>query len=134
MNEKLIESIQLHLSLLDLAVSSSQRIRDFAANENLDSVVSETDNRERIVNIVSQVQSGIEAHINLLSPEDLTNEGINILKSWFHDLNISSERMLDFDRETVELLGQQKDDTTKEIAHIFKNKEMFKGYNSIGKK
>ena len=134
MNDKLIESIQLHLSLLDLAVSCSQNIRDFAAAENLDAVVSETDNRERIVNIVSQVQSGIEGHVNLLSPEDLTNEGINILKSWFNDLNICSEKMLSFDRETVEFLAQQKEDTTKEIAHIFKNKEMFKGYSSIGKK
>ena len=134
MIEELFEKIQEHLSMLDLAVASSQKIRNYAANEQLEGVVSETENRERIVNIVTQIQRGVEEKINLLNPSDVNDEGILILKSWFHDLSVWSEKMLTLDRETVELLGQQKENTTKEIALIFKNKEMFKGYNSIGKK
>jgi hypothetical protein len=42
--------------------------------------------------------------------------------------------MIAYDKKTVDLLGQQKNDTTKEIAHLFKNKEMFKGYNATAKK
>ena len=134
MIEKLFENIQEHLCMLDLAVHSSKQIRNFAKNENLDGVVSETENRERIVNIVTQTQQKVEEKINLLHPSEITNEELLILKAWFYDLNILSERMLTYDRETVEFLGQQKEDTTKEIALIFKNKEIFKSYNHEGKK
>lgn len=134
MIETLFKNIQEHLSMLDLAVASSQKICTFAKYENLDGVVAETENRERIVNIVTQIQAKIESQIDLLDPTKMSNDGISILKSWFHDLSISSEQMLTLDRETVELLAQQKDNTTKEIAMIFKNKEIFKSYNHEGKK
>lgn len=134
MIEKLFDNIQEHLSMLDLAVLSSEKIRNFAKNEDLEGVVSETENRERLVNVVAKIQRDVENQINLLDAGDISAEGILILKAWFQDLNTWSERMLTCDRETVEYLGQQKDNTTKEIALIFKNKEIFKGYNHLDKK
>ncbi|MDO9183026.1 MAG: hypothetical protein Q7U04_11490 [Bacteriovorax sp.] len=134
MIETLFENIQNHLSMLDLAVHSSEQIRNFAKNDNLEAVVSETENRERIINIVTQIQRKVEEQINLLETASLSNNDILILKAWFQDLSIMSERMLVCDREAVEFLGQQKENTTKEIALIFKNKEIFKGYNHEGKK
>ncbi|MBC7539851.1 MAG: hypothetical protein H7281_13600 [Bacteriovorax sp.] len=134
MIETLFENIQKHLSMLDSAVLSSEKIKNFAKNENLNGVVSETENRERIVNIVTQIQRKVEEQINLLDPSEISNDGLLILKTWFQDLNILSERMLSCDRQTVEYLGQQKEDTTKEIAMIYKNKEIFKSYNHEGKK
>lgn len=134
MIETLFENIQEHLSMLDLAVHSSERIRVYAKNENLDAVVNETENRDRIVNIVTQIQHKVESQINLLGPSDVSSEDLLVLKAWFQDLSIFSERMLECDKETVEFLSQQKEDTTKEIAMIFKNKEIFKNYNHEGKK
>lgn len=134
MINKIFENIQNHLSMLDLAVDCSENIRNLAAKEDLNGVVSETENRERIVNIVAKIQRDVEDQINLLETSQIKQDDILILKSWFQDLGTWSERMLAFDKETVELLGQQKDNTTKEIALIFKNKEIFKGYNHINKK
>jgi len=134
MIETLFENIQEHLSMLDLAVLSSEQIKKFAKEENLEGVVSETDNRERIVNIVTQIQRQVEEKINQLDASRLSADGIMVLKAWFHDLSIMSERMIAADKETVEFLGQQKEDATKEIALIFKNKEIFKSYNHEGKK
>lgn len=134
MIETLFENIQEHLSMLDLAVHSSEKIRNCAKNEDLDGVVSETENRERLVNIVTKIQRNIEDQINLLDAGAISAEGILILKAWFQDLNTWSERMLVCDKETVEYLGQQKENTTKEISLIFKNKEIFKGYNHQNKK
>lgn len=130
----LFENIQEHLSLLDLALASSQRIASAARTENLDGVISETENRERLVNIIGKIQHSIEDQINQLNAAELNQEDILILKSWFQDLSLWSDKMIQFDRETVEVLAQQKENTTKEIAHIFKNKEMFKGYNHNSKK
>ncbi|MFA6237302.1 MAG: hypothetical protein WC635_08265 [Bacteriovorax sp.] len=134
MIEILFENIQEHLSMLDLALQSSEKIKKYAQNENLDGVVSETENRERLVNIVAKIQRSVEDQINLLDPGNVSGEEILILKTWFQDLNRWSEKMSAFDEDTVELLGQQKESTTKEIALIFKNKEIFKSYNHQGKK
>ena len=130
----LFESIQDHLAMLDLALASSQKIVSFARTEELDNVSSETDNRERLVNVIGTIQQSIEDQINQLNAAALKSEDILILKSWFQDLSTWSEKMIELDKETVEILSQQKENTTKEIAHIFKNKEMFKGYNHSSKK
>jgi hypothetical protein len=125
----LFENIQNHLSMLDLAVNSSEKIKIYAGNEDLERVVAETENRERLINIVTKLQRSVEDQINILNPEDVSQDDIMLLKAWFQDLSVCSEKMIALDKETVELLGQQKSETTKEIALIFKNKEMFKGYN-----
>ncbi len=129
MIDSLLVNIQEHMAMLDLALKSSEQIRNFAKEENLDGITLETENRERLVNIVTQIQQKVEDKINQLNAAEINQEGILILKSWFQDLNNWSEKMLAFDRETVELLAQQKENTTKEIALIFTNKELFKGYN-----
>ena len=125
----ILGSIQTHLSMLDLALASSKKIGAYAQVENLDAVVSETDNRERLVNAIGTIQGSIEKQINQLNAALLQPEDINILKSWFYDLSVWSDKMIEADKETVEILSQQKENTTKEIAHLFKNKELFKGYN-----
>ncbi len=130
----LFGNIQNHLSMLDLALASSKKIAAYARLENLDAVVSETDNRERLVNVIGTIQGTIESQINQLNAALLQPADIDLLKSWFYDLSIWSDRMIEVDRETVEILSQQKEDTTKEIAHLFKNKELFKGYNHNTKK
>lgn len=130
----LFENIQDHLSMLDLALGSTKKITIHAQAENLDGVVEETDNRERLVNVIGTIQKTIEDQINQLNAAELNADDIMILKSWFHDLSVWSDKMIELDKETVEILGQQKESTTKEIAHIFKNKEMFKGYNHSHKK
>jgi hypothetical protein len=130
----IFENIQQHLSMLDLALYSSQKISNFAKLDNLDGVISETDNRERLVNVIGTIQQKIENQINQLNAAELKQDDILILKAWFQDLSIWSDKMIELDKETVEHLNQQKDETTKEIAHIFKNKELFKGYNNTSKK
>lgn len=130
----LFENIQEHLSMLDLALASSKRITIYAKAENLDGVVEETENRERLVNIIGKLQKTVEDGVNQLNAAALSQDDIMILKSWFQDLSTWSDRMIELDKETVEILGQQKENTTKEIAHLFKNKELFKGYNHTNKK
>lgn len=134
MTEKLFLKIQEHLSLLDLAVQSSEKIKIFARNENIDGVVSETENRDRLVSVIAKIQGDVEEKINQLDGSEINIDEIQILKSWFQDLTNWSEKMLACDQETVEYLDQQKESTTKEIATIFRSKEIFKGYNHLNKK
>ena len=63
----LFEDIQNHLAMLDLALQSSLKIAQHAKAQDLDAVVNETDNRERIVNIIGKFQGEIEDKINQLN-------------------------------------------------------------------
>jgi hypothetical protein len=129
-----MENIQSHLALLDLALQSSRKIKAYAVIEDLDNVTNETDNRERIINIVGHIQHKVEKQIDLLTALDLSDDSLPILKSWFQDLATWTEKMTVLDSETVDILAIQKEETTKEIVTIFKNKEVFKGYNLSNKK
>ena len=121
--------IQKHLMLLDAALHSSQLIASHARNLNIEAVESEVDNRERLVNIISSLQSKIETICDDLDVFKLTQLEIQILRSWLNDVSAWSNKMIAYDQETVDCLNQQKINTAKEIAHVFKNKEMLKGYN-----
>ena len=134
MLNEIYTAIQSHLSLLDLALQTSSKIKFFASNSEVEQVLIETENRERLVNVITQIQGSIENKISALGPQDLQEDTLPILKSWFMDLANWSEKMVELDRENVELLNQKKEDTTKEIATIFRNKELFKGYNQSIKK
>jgi hypothetical protein len=129
-----MENIQSHLALLDLALQSSRKIKAYAVIEDIDNVTNETDNRERIINIVGHIQHKVEKQIDLLTAQDLSDDSLPILKSWFQDLATWTEKMTVLDSETVDILAIQKEETTKEIVTIFKNKEVFKGYNLSNKK
>lgn len=130
----IFEDIQRHLSLLDLALASSIKISSMAKNEKLDDLVSETDNRERLVNLIGQFQQAIENQINQINAAELTTNDIGILKTWFEDLAAWSEKMTEEDRITIDFLSLQKENTTREIAIVYKNKESLKGYNHTAKK
>ena len=125
MFNSIMENIQSHLALLDLALQSSGRIKAYAQIEDLDNVADETENRERIINIVGHIQHKVEKQIDLLTAQDLSDDSLPILKSWFQDLATWTDKMTSLDAETVELLADQKEATTREIVTIFKNKEVF---------
>lgn len=133
MNE-ILKSIQIHLSMLDLAIASSDRIVQIAGLDDIDLLENEIENRERLMNGTLKIQTLIEEAVNKLSGEDVTADEVMIFKSWFNDLNLVTEKILEKDRQTVEILAQQKEDTTTEIAHLFKSKQSFKGYNHSLKK
>ncbi len=134
MNDQIIERIQLHLILLEQSLNLSSKILFFSQINDLNGVVNETENRERLMNIISKVQRSVEEDITTMDAKQVSTMDLGILKSWFNDLAIWSEKITALDKETVENLSQQKDEATKEIATIFRNKEMFKGYNHAAKK
>ena len=127
-------AIQKHLSLRDAALDVSSKVLFFAENHEIEAINLEIENRERLVNLISDTQAEIERMITALNPVELNSDDFTILKLWFADLAKWSDKMLNIDNATLELLDQQKEETGKEIGAIFKNKEFHKGYSSQLKK
>ena len=129
MFESIYTQIMQHLALMDKVVTTSMQLYCAARNEDIHRVKLESDNRERLINIIRSLQSKVEDVITSLDIADATPELLDVLKCWSWDVNIWIEKINLLDNETMEVLASQKEKTTQEIATIYKSKEQFKGYN-----
>lgn len=134
MLNEIYKLIQVHMTLLDNSVSISERIFHIACAGKTEFLDQELDNRGRLLNTISEIQSAIEKQVYELDGSQVKPADIDILRTWYNELAIISEKILVCDEKTVEVLNEHKSSTTQEIAHLFKSKEMFKGYNHSAKK
>jgi hypothetical protein len=129
MINRLIERLQNFTVRLDQGTKCTNNIlkaieaRDMQAIENL------TNNRERLLNLVGVEQEEIEKVINSIIDEELTPTNINIIRSWAYDTQNWINLIADKDDQIIEMLNESKDETTREIASLFKSKQAFRGYN-----
>lgn len=129
MIDRLIEKLQIFSDRLDQGTKSTNLILKSVNDQNWEGVESHTNNRERLLTIISKEQESIEAIINNIFTEELTPANINIIKSWALDTQNWINRTAIKDDQILEALSRSKDDVTKEIASIFKSKTAFRGYN-----
>lgn len=127
MNENLISLIMLYTTLMDSIYESSFKINSAAKLDNLNFVINESENRERLIKIFEYIQNKIESIItNRPSLDDTEKE---ILTTWSQEVSNWYQKTTLFDKETASVLETKKEALTKEIAIIFKNKEQHKGYS-----
>jgi len=128
MQTKILEQIMKHLDLLENVYKISIKIFSSASRGMIDEVSSESENRERLINILESVQAQAEATLNKMS--DFTDlELLMIIRSWREDVNYWIDKIRNVDSNTTLLLEQLKEEATIEIANVYKNKESLKGYN-----
>lgn len=125
----LFQHMMIHLDLLDLAQRCTVSMLRSAKLGDVDSVNFLSENRERVIDAISQKQQEIESYTHLIEVKQLNPQMMGILKAWGQDLNQWIQRIQVLDSEIVEELEREKVETSKQIGTIFKTKEVFKGYN-----
>ncbi|MBT3234973.1 MAG: hypothetical protein HN353_03385 [Bdellovibrionales bacterium] len=129
MQEKIIYSIQKHLNYMDSVLILSMKIFEAAEQENESRLTLESNNRERLINIIDQIQSKTEIMIKALPSSSLGQEFIDVLILWSQEVANWVEDVDQIDQKILDKLYTLKESTTKEIATIFKSRQQFKGYN-----
>lgn len=129
MMNRLMEKLQTFTDRLDQGIKCTNAIKASVQNQDWNGVEQNTNNRERLLGIIAQEQTSIEAIINSIFTEELTPENINIIKSWALDTQEWINKTALADDQIVEALNDSKDEVTKEIASIFRSKTAFRGYN-----
>jgi hypothetical protein len=128
MQSKLFEQIMKHLDLLESVYKISMKIFKSASNGAIDEVAYQSENRERLINILESVQTQAETSINKIT--DFADfELMLVIRSWREDVNYWIDKIRNVDSNTTVLLEQLKEEATIEIASVYKNKENLKGYN-----
>lgn len=121
--------IMIHLGIFDSINQINQTILAYSAKEELDQIIFQLDNRARLLSILSKVQGEIENIILNIKNEELTKDKIDIIKTWQMESNTLIYHADAQDRSIIEKLDIEKQNTTQEIAGLYKKKEQFKGYN-----
>lgn len=129
MSEKLSQLIMKHRELMDMGTVCTNRILKASGEGRVDQADRESENRERLVNVIGNVQSAIEKEIQAMPLEGDSVELVNLVKAWNNDIEHWLEKISCLDREIIESLQNEKTKTTKEIASAYQNREKFKGYN-----
>jgi hypothetical protein len=129
MNDKLFMSIMRHVDLMDALTKESGLLLDACHNEDLNNVEMVTENRQRMTALLDEYQLKVENITREMPSEQLSEDIISILKTWFNDLNQWIEKYLELDGQILDLLDQYKNKTSHEIGAVFKSKNSHKGYN-----
>ncbi len=129
MKTKIELLIKEHMYMLDKSLLSSKKIDRYLKDERLKEMTAETENRERLFNIIEYIQNKIEKMLNLILQDELSKEYLQGIKNWQKDMTNKVDQIIQLDHQIVCQLENAKDQTSKEIATIYKQKQLFKGYN-----
>ena len=127
--DTLFALIMVHTDFMDHIMVSSRRLKRAAMRGDMDAIEFESNNRERLINIIEQIQFTIEERLNTFSTQESIMELTPVLNAWANDLGLWYERVGALDEETTQGLEELKEETQREIAVVYKNKEGLKGYN-----
>lgn len=129
MQEQIVPLIMRHLNLMEAIKLSSHKILEFSYNEDINSIVFESSNRDRLINLISNGQSYIKKEIQNVNIKTLSPESRGIIKAWYNDLNSWLNIIKKIDSKIFQNLKELREDTKSEVERIFKAKENTKRYN-----
>lgn len=128
MDQALAIEIQRHLTQLDYIKKMSLYILDLVQSEKTQDLDSAVENRLRLINLTSKRQEGIESYLRELTPEAL-EKAKSLLSFWIEDIKRAVAQVEQIDQLIQLNLEELKNQTTKQISHLFRTRESFKGYN-----
>jgi len=129
--QSLLNLISFHKRLLNSATNISEKISQISKENilKIDLISNLTEERERIVGIITTVQNEIEQEISKLPIEVVTDDLIKTFREWNENMNDKIKMINNFDQVIISNLEEKKRVTADDISNTFQNKEKFKGYN-----
>lgn len=128
MNQALAIEIQRHLTHLDYIRKMSLYILDLVQSEKTDELDSAVENRLRLINLTSDLQKSIEEYLQTMETVELLKVR-EVLSLWVADIRFVLNEVEQIDQLIQVSLEELKSQTTKQISHLFRSRESFKGYN-----
>ncbi|MBL6988941.1 MAG: hypothetical protein ISR65_04150 [Bacteriovoracaceae bacterium] len=129
MIQEIISQIMRHLSLMDRVTDISHNIYKAAEAGDIEYIIRETSNKDRLINIIHALQNQIEEQISCIRSIVAAKEMMSLVVVWNEDLNKWLSDIEHIDKSVISLLEEEKNKTQKEISKNYKTKVQFKGYN-----
>ena len=129
MFERITDLLMLYTALIDSCNEMTVLLLESASKGKMDSVDYLSNNRARLINVISMTQGKIETLIDNLQEPEINKDNLEIIKSWSFDVSNWIQITATYDEKILEVIQEAKDQTSQEIASMFKTKMAFKGYN-----
>ena len=126
---KVNTQIMQHLDLLEALTRSTKLLLEVTTRSDIQLIEQVTNNRDRLINVIKSIQIAIENEIQSFTPGSIKPDQISILKSWSSEVNKIISMNDEIDQECLDKLEAQKEETTKEIATVYKTRQSFQGYD-----
>src|SRR5690606_3586899 len=120
--------LQRHLTLLDYIKFFSLYLKGLTEEDKVDGIDEHMENRARLINLTADVQNDI---LEGLQQFNLSQNrfAAELTHAWSNDTTRLIQEIDQIDR-TIQLnLEVLKEQTTKQISHLFRARGSFKGYN-----
>ena len=127
---KLQSLISEHIKLLSKALVASETLLKYSQNNDTNQVVFESENRDRLINLVAIAQDKIDQELLLLTKDDVTEDQRRLLTNWHSQTKNTIQEIQHYNREIVRILSKQKAITKSEIREVGKNKKTLRKYKS----
>lgn len=113
--------------IINEMMNATYQIKECAVEFDLEQLMFETDNRDRLISMLSFIQAKIDEHINV--EVNLKDEDIKSVKLLNDRLKKIVYDIAKIDEIIIDLLSQDKERTREEISRLFQSRQKIKGYN-----
>lgn len=129
-SENLKTAITTHLNMLDEVIKSSRSILAYSEKGDVQRLEAESNNRQRVINIVEYVQTRIEKSVKVIPPSVFNEEISQTLNNWQKSLGEKIQEIADIDNQLMRSIEANKNQIKDEISSLQPGKKSMKGYHS----
>ncbi len=119
------------LNLLDVLWKSTRRIEKFLANENIDALEFETKNRDRILLLLREEQSKIDAHLQISKTKASDDYESELIASWACDIQGKLSEIENLERAIENNLSALKGKIGEEIGRLSRGRKKIASFKSV---
>jgi len=130
MSPELSSNLKRHVELLNSIEAASTLIIKTLQTEDFDKADNNIENRDRLINLVSEVRRKIEDELsNANTVAGLSKNDIATVKTWQLQTIETIAKVDIKNQELLRVLDAMKKVTGQDVSEIFKKRQKFKGYN-----
>jgi hypothetical protein len=134
LEDMIVNSIFRQIEYVKYATKKSNDIIAAIADSDIERIISETDNRGRLIKIISLMQTDLEEKITKTKNQVFSKSLSEILSTWKDDFSNWINKMAVIDQNIVEGLETLKKETNRDISQTFKNRQVIQSYGSSNSK
>jgi len=126
----LMELVNKNITLFEESIKITRLIKSAVDQDNVEEAVNLVENRDRLINIITETQQELIEKIAQVEGPRLTTAFVNYLKNWKIKVNSSVATIKDLDSEILICLENSKNEAMNKVATMLQNIQKVRNYDS----
>ncbi|MGB0454368.1 MAG: hypothetical protein ACPGJV_11720 [Bacteriovoracaceae bacterium] len=127
--DQIFNLLMLTSNYMDFTEIVTHNLIILAERKEYDQLANEVDNRDRLIKVITKLDSQLSFQLGKLPAEELKLLQTTLLDSWQADLENWKQKLNYLDEKLALVMQLAKQSTQEEIKETFENKTKLEGYN-----